>query len=240
MANSSEFSNRLDRSWDDNAPAWITTVREGGIESRRVTTDQAIINAVRQYSPKRILDVGCGEGWLCRALSTDGIQCIGIDGSSDLIAAAQAADPSGQYHLLPYAQFERLPEKVGAASFDLAIFNFSLLHQDIRPILEALPPALSSNGVLLIQTVHPWIASKTEGYVDGWRTEDFTWSEHCFPQAMPWFFRTLESWVSTLRESGFELRNLTEPLHPESKKPLSLILEASPVLMNRPSPAAGR
>jgi 2-polyprenyl-3-methyl-5-hydroxy-6-metoxy-1,4-benzoquinol methylase len=227
MVNSSNFADRLDRSWEDNAPAWIDTVREGGIKSRRVTTDLAITNAVRHYSPKRLLDVGCGEGWLCRALNADGIHCIGIDGSSNLIEAAQVADPNGEYHLLPYARFDRLAEEVGAVSFDLAVFNFSLLHQDIRPILEALHSVLRPTGSLLIQTVHPWPVSKTEDYVDGWRTEEFTWSEHQFPQAMPWFFRTLESWVSTLHESGFQLRGLTEPLHPESKKPLSLIVSAS-------------
>ena len=43
---------------------------------------------------------------------------------------------------------------------------------------------------------------------------------------MPWYFRTLASWIATLRDGGFTLAGLDEPLHPKDGRPLSLILEA--------------
>lgn len=214
----------LDRSWDDNAKAWTATVREGQIESRRVATDRAIIDAVLRYTPGRLLDVGCGEGWLCRVLSEHHIKCVGVDGSSDLIRAAQHADPEGEYHLLRYGDFDRLPEIVKPASTDLAVCNFALLHEKIAPILRAVHGVLRPRGTLLIQTVHPWTAGGTSDYVDGWRTDEFAWSACCFPRPMPWYFRTLESWATTIGDSGFILDGVAEPAHPESKKPLSLLL----------------
>ncbi len=43
---------------------------------------------------------------------------------------------------------------------------------------------------------------------------------------MPWYFRTLGSWLACLRAAGFELWALDEPLHPETRAPLSLLLDA--------------
>src|SRR5690606_1722054 len=149
---------------------------ERRIESRRVATDRAIVDAVLRHSPRNLLDVGCGEGWLCRVLSEHGIQCVGVDGSSDLIRAAQSADPGGEYHLLRYEDFDRLAEVVKFSSTNLAVCNFALLHEEIAPILTAVHGVLRPRGVLLIQTVHPWTSSGTSDYVDGWRTEDFSWS----------------------------------------------------------------
>ena len=72
-----------------NASAWSAAVRERRIESRRTVTDAAIVAAVLEQNPRRVLDVGCGEGWLARALSAHGIDVTGIDTSAPLIEAAR-------------------------------------------------------------------------------------------------------------------------------------------------------
>ena len=230
-----DAAERLNSSWDDNAQAWTRTVRESRIESRRVATDRAIVDAVLQRKPVRVLDVGCGEGWLCRALRQHGIICTGVDGSSDLIQAARAADPDGSYHLLRYEDSDRLTVVVKPGSIDVAVCNFALLHEDVQAILGAVRAVLRPGGALLVQTVHPWTASEGYDYADGWRTENFAWSECRFPKAMPWYFRTLESWVSTIREVGFVLDHVTEPTHPHSKTPLSLLLSAVRPAVHRES-----
>ena len=61
-------------SWHQNAQAWIDAVRHGAIESRRQVTDQAILLAILGRQPERVLDLGCGEGWLLRALAGRGIE----------------------------------------------------------------------------------------------------------------------------------------------------------------------
>jgi hypothetical protein len=40
---------------------------------------------------------------------------------------------------------------------------------------------------------------------------------------MPWYFRTVSSWVNDFAKGGFTLRELREPLHPETQRPLSLL-----------------
>ncbi|WP_132607665.1 class I SAM-dependent methyltransferase, partial [Pseudomonas aeruginosa] len=86
-----ERSRRLERSWRGNAEAWARAVREGRLESRRLATDDAILQVLRQRAPRRLLDIGCGEGWLCRALAGEVGECVGIDASSELIELARAA-----------------------------------------------------------------------------------------------------------------------------------------------------
>src|SRR5688500_2673930 len=83
-------STRLRTIWDDNAAAWTTAVRHGRIPSSRAGTDAAIVAACNRYQPYRVLDVGCGEGWLARALSSPGRDVLGVDGSAPLIDAANA------------------------------------------------------------------------------------------------------------------------------------------------------
>lgn len=214
---------RLARSWEANAGAWTRAVREGRIESRRVATDAAILGAVLDRSPGRVLDVGCGEGWLCRALADRGIAAVGVDGSAPLIEAAHAAG-GGAFHVLPFDELAARPERVGGR-FDVVVCNFALLHEDIAPLLGALRSLLETRGVLAIQTVHPWSA-RGETYVDGWRTESFAAFGDDFREPMPWYFRTLSSWGSALRRAGFAIEELREPAHPESGDPLSLLIVA--------------
>src|ERR1700729_1540156 len=74
------------RSWHSNAAPWARAIRAASIASRKLVTDQAIIDAVSSVSCARILDIGCGEGWLARALRALGMSVTGVDVVPALIA----------------------------------------------------------------------------------------------------------------------------------------------------------
>ena len=211
---------QLLRSWDANAAAWTEAVREGMIPSRRAGTDAAIVEAVLERHPRSVLDVGCGEGWLARALASHGIEVVGVDASAALVERAREQG-GGTFHVCSYEDLATI--HMGAA-FDAAVCNFSLLDDEIYPVIEAVRSKLDQEGVLVIQTVHPWTARGDEAYRDGWRTETFSGMGAGFTEPMPWYFRTLESWVRVLQRSGFRIADLREPIHPESGEPLSLLL----------------
>lgn len=214
---------QLNLSWQANADAWTAAVREQRIESRRLVTDTAILQAVLALAPSRVLDVGCGEGWLCRGLVARGIESVGVDASQPLIEVARAADsPRARYRVCGYAELASQAAQLGR--FDVLVCNFALLDEPLAPILQALHQVLAPGGRLLIQTVHPWRACNDAAYRDGWRVETFAGFGEGFAEPMPWFFRTLESWLGLLGESGWRLQWLQEPLHPESEQPVSLLL----------------
>jgi 2-polyprenyl-3-methyl-5-hydroxy-6-metoxy-1,4-benzoquinol methylase len=209
-------------SWMANADAWTRAVREGRIESRRVATDTAIVEAVAALRPGRVLDLGCGEGWLMRALAERGISSIGLDVSLELVMAAEETG-GGRYRCCSYEELVDDPTRAGGP-YDAIACNFSLLGADLVPLLRALRANLSPGGAVVIQTVHPWTAAGDEGYADGWRTETFDAFGGEFAEPMPWYFRTLQSWVDALRAGGFRLTDLREPVHPGTGKPVSLLM----------------
>jgi 2-polyprenyl-3-methyl-5-hydroxy-6-metoxy-1,4-benzoquinol methylase len=211
-------------SWHHNAHSWIEAIRSGATESRLTVTDQAILLAVLGRQPERVLDLGCGEGWLLRALAKRGITAVGVDGDATLVEAARAAS-SSQVHVASYDELVETKVDIGR-DYDLICANFALLHQDIIPLLTAMNALLAPGGALVIQTLHPWAAAAGD-YQDGWREETFAGFKGQW-QPMPWYFRTLSSWLNALDMAGFRLAGLQEPQHPQSQVPQSLLLVAEP------------
>ena len=217
---------RLLASWEDNAAAWTDAVRNQRIPSRRAGTDAAILAACARYDARNVLDVGCGEGWLSRALAVPTRRVFGIDGSADLIAHASATESSAQFKVLGY---EALATDAGvvAGPWDLIICNFALLGEPLVPLMRALSQRLAPAGSLLVQTVHPWMAMGDGRYTNEWREENFQGFGVAFPASMPWYYRTLGSWLSQLGEAGLVIRTLEEPVHADTGRPLSMLLHCS-------------
>ncbi|WP_327438113.1 class I SAM-dependent methyltransferase [Pseudomonas donghuensis] len=210
------------QSWQHNARAWIEAIRSGAIESRLMVTDQAILLAVLGRQPERVLDLGCGEGWLLRALAKRGIDAVGVDGDPTLVEAARAAG-AAQVHLASYQALAQAQVDIGR-DYNLICANFALLHQDIIPLLGAMNALLAPGGALVIQTLHPWTAAAGD-YQDGWRQETFAGFQGQW-HPMPWYLRTLSSWINALDMAGFRLIALQEPQHPQNPLPQSLLLVA--------------
>ena len=226
---------RLVPTWTTNAEAWTRAVRDGKITSRRVGTDAAVVEAVVAGLPPggRVLDLGCGEGWLARALGSLGLTVHGVDASAPLVAAARAAGgaesgggphPGGAvtYDVLDYQAAAEDPGRLGGP-YDAVVFNFSLLDDRAAAPLRAARAALEAGGRVVVQTVHPLAAGPP--YADGWREETFDGVEGDF-EPMPWFFRTLGSWVRVVTAAGLTVTDVHEPAHPDTGEPLSFIVVA--------------
>jgi 2-polyprenyl-3-methyl-5-hydroxy-6-metoxy-1,4-benzoquinol methylase len=209
-------------SWVANADAWTDAVRERRIPSRVAGTDRAIVDAVLRQPPGRVLDVGCGEGWLARAIAVHGYSVVGIDASAPLIDRARDLG-GGEFRVLSYDALIAEPRLAGGP-YGTIVVNFALLSEDVATLLSALASSLARRGVMLVQTVHPWTASGDQPYADGWRLETFDVFGGAFPAPMPWYFRTLETWFAQISSAGLEVTQLAEPRHPDTGRPLSLVL----------------
>jgi SAM-dependent methyltransferase len=214
---------RIVDSWRKNAAPWTLAVRAREIESRRLVTDQAIIDAVMSYAPHSMLDIGCGEGWLIRALAGSGMRLIGIDVVPALIESAQAAG-GGEFLV---ASYEDLSGGTFQSLTDVAVCNFSLLGKEsVDATFAAVPALLTTQGLFIVQTVHPLVACGAHEYRDGWREGSWDGFGKEFSDPAPWYFRTLGSWLEMFREHKLRLLELREPLHPDTGRPASAIFIA--------------
>ena len=211
-------------SWHVNADAWTKAVRDRSIESRKLVTDAAVVDAVLSLRPRSMLDIGCGEGWLVRALAAHGVRGVGVDAVPALIEQATTAG-GGAFEV---ATYEAIAEGSYTTTVDVVVANFSLIGDEaVAGVLRRVPSMLTPGGALVIQTLHPMVATGEHPYVDGWRDGSWAGFSSDFTDPAPWYFRTLASWLALLADCGMPRVQLREPLHPATKKPASLILIAN-------------
>jgi len=209
-------------SWKKNAEPWTRAVRAQEIASRRLVTDQAIVDAVMATSPKSALDLGCGEGWLARALAERGVPTIGVDVVPELVQRARDAGPGGDFRVASYEEIAR-----GALDIRVStvVANFSLIGAEaVDALVAAVPKLLEPEGALVIQTLHPAF-NVGDRYESGWRAGSWTGFNDDFVDPPPWYFRTIEDWISLLVGSGLRVHSVREPMNPETGKPASIIFD---------------
>ena len=76
------------RFWDDNAAAWAEQVRRGADVAREWLNNPAFLAFIGDLRGRRVLDMGCGEGYNTRILARRGASMTGIDLSERMIALA--------------------------------------------------------------------------------------------------------------------------------------------------------
>ena len=182
---------RIVDSWRKNASPWTTAVRGNQIASRTLVTNKAIVDAVLSRSPRTVLDIGCGEGWLARSLAEHGIRPIGVDVVPALIEQATKSG-GGEFRV---ASYEEIAAGSLDVSVDLVVANFSLIGKEsVENVMRRAPSLLKSGGSLVIQTLHPVASCGDESYSDGWRAGSWAGFSEEFSDPAPWYFRTMESW----------------------------------------------
>ena len=218
----------MDNGWESSARAWIADMGEHGDFGRRYVLDPVMVPRALARSPRKALDVGCGEGRFCRLLKAHGVDVVGVDPTSALIAAARARDTSGVYLQAPA---ERLP--LADVTFDLVVSYLSLI--DIADIQSAIPEmarVLKPGGALLIANLNPFnSACADQGWVkdshgrrhhypiDNYLDERAMWIEYRGIRIVN-YHRPLSTYVSTLLDAGLVLSYFDEP-SPSANTPAS-------------------
>jgi 2-polyprenyl-3-methyl-5-hydroxy-6-metoxy-1,4-benzoquinol methylase len=208
------------KSWQNNVKPWVTAIEQEQIQSRVEVTNQAIVDVIAQCSPKTVMDVGCGEGWLTRALTHTGMDVLGVDVVPELLEAAKCKG-AGRFKTIAYEDFSAT---VPGEKFDVLVCNFSLLgDESVEHLFKQAHSMINDGGAFIVQTIHPVVACADEPYQDGWRAGSWTGFSEQFTDPAPWYFRTMPSWKALFAANGLVLDNVIEPLNPKTKQPASVI-----------------
>jgi SAM-dependent methyltransferase len=222
----------LVRGWDGVAEWWTSFTNPRGDRNREWVIDPVLFEYLGDMEGLRILDAGCGAGYLARLLTRRGAVVTGVDFSPKLLAMAQeeeARDPLGvtyrQADLADLGPFED-------ETFDVAVSNVVL--QDIRRYREAIAEiqrVLRPGGRFLFSVTHPAFDRPPAQWLqepeDSERVERrrllmdryfervaIYWSPRGKPAA-PGFHRPLRDYFEALHAAGFVVLRLEEPLPSE-------------------------
>jgi 2-polyprenyl-3-methyl-5-hydroxy-6-metoxy-1,4-benzoquinol methylase len=189
-------------SWLQNAEPWISAVRNNQIESRSLITNKTILDIISEKKPQKVLDIGCGEGWLSRALHKAGMYTYGIEVVPELVDEANKLG-GGIFQVLAY---EDLLQESIEGKFDVVVCNFSLLgRESVTKIFNCVTDLLNKDGYFIVQTIHPVSGCGDANYEDGWRKGSWKGFSDSFTSPPPWYFRTLESWKGLFQNNGLTL-----------------------------------
>jgi 2-polyprenyl-3-methyl-5-hydroxy-6-metoxy-1,4-benzoquinol methylase len=214
-------SQQILSSWNANAENWIATIDNNELESRVLVTNDAITETVCSYNFETIIDIGCGEGWLTRALRAKGKQAFGVDAVASLTDYAIAKD--GDYYEVASYKDLAAGRTLKHQPFDAAVINFALIDKnDTEALIDALPGYLSANAYLFIQTLHSFSVAAAGEYISGWKDGSWNGMKRNFDKPYQWYFRTLEDWLQLFSEN-YQVLAVKEPVHPQTKQPMSII-----------------
>lgn len=153
---------------------WYNDVLETGND----TYQQQVIlpNLLRILEPlsgKKVVDIGCGQGFFSRALAQRGAEVMGCDIAPELIDFARAAHT-------PHTRFEVAPADdltpISSGMYDSAICTLAL--QNIKNVNGAIAEAarvLTDGGTFIIVLNHPAFRIP--------KSSSWLWDEHAHVQA---------------------------------------------------------
>jgi len=243
--------------WNAVAPEWDARYGEEGDTYRVHLLNPALLSILGDVRGKRVLDAGCGNGYMCRLLARRGAQVVGVDLAPRWIEIARGREPGLgiEYHVGSIAHMPFLAD----GSFDAVISVCVLM--DVRGYEDALREmhrVLVPGGTLAVAIMHPCFASPPGGGwerqpVDStrpedrryWRVQDYlqrtweTWHWEGVGTATG-FHRPLSDYMQTLLGLGFHLTHFIEPRParelvatdpaawaPDARIPLFLVLGAT-------------
>jgi 2-polyprenyl-3-methyl-5-hydroxy-6-metoxy-1,4-benzoquinol methylase len=196
-----------------------------GDPNRVVLLNPALFQILPDVAGKRVLDAGCGEGYLSRKLARLGARVTGVDYSQEQLAIAQERTDPQLGIEYRHGNCEHL-DILDPGSFDVVVSNMVLMDlADHQAALKGFGRVLVEGGILVFSISHPCFAAPGHGWVrdgDGnklhWKVDRY-FSEGPYEQPMPpgtehkllLYHRTLSNYVRTLIHTGFELLDVVEP-----------------------------
>ena len=226
------------KEWDD-----IANLRKIQIESKKDISFHQIllpsiwnqIKSIKNVSQKKLIDVGCGSGYLTNYLSTTVKETIGIDFSTNNIELAKKI-----YRKNNLQFYNCSIEDFNKDNYDIAVANMVLMDViNLNECIKSISNLVIKNGNFIFSITHPYFWPKY------WNYEDESWYNYSKELVIETEFkianettsyktthvhRPLEMYVQVLKKYNFEIENLAElPYNGIIKYPKFLIIKCKKI-----------
>ena len=219
-AEGGDLSRRL---WEEHASWWIEGFTEGADPEYE---DQIIPLAVtEQGGAGRVLDLGCGDGQIARALASTGASVVGVDPTTNQIdvAAERAGGP-----VFAQAGAAVLPFSDGAFDGVIACLVFEHI-DDVDAAIGEVARVLRPGGRFTFLLNHPLLQTPGSGWIDDhmvdppeqyWRIGPYLVEAETVEQVelgvhIRFLHRPLSRYLNALAAVGLVLERMDEPAPPE-------------------------
>ena len=199
--------------WSHYPEHLIEGFGEEGDLVRQYLLNPTIFSLLGEVRGKRILDAGCGQGYLCRLLARKGARMTGVEPVEAFIGYARRREEGDQLGI-EYVQADLSTWTPPLDPFDAVIANMVLMDiPDYEPALKNCVAALASQGGLIVSLLHPCFeearsAWKGKGYVE---VRDY-FRERAVKQDVGYFIhRPLSSYLNSIIQAGCLLQRVIEP-----------------------------
>jgi len=211
-------------SWGSEAEWYSNHLEEGDTYHAKVI----LPNVERIIAPKpglKILEIGCGEGFIARALAGAGASLTACDISPELIEIAKKKSKGIEYKV---SKAEKL-EWVGAHVYDVVLAVLTLQNMEkVEPVFQGVARALTKDGRLIFVLNHPAFRipkatawgydeeksiqyRRADAYLSGRReTIDMHPGKSGNKSVTYSFHRSLQDYMKALKASGFAITRLEE------------------------------
>jgi 2-polyprenyl-3-methyl-5-hydroxy-6-metoxy-1,4-benzoquinol methylase len=166
----------------------------GSVESHSYLLP-TILDILKEISPRRILDLGCGNGGITAALASAGYDMLGIEPSLDGIDSARKSHPN-----LSFIRGSAYDDLSIHGKFDVIVSAEVIEHlYSPQLMIDNCHKALNPGGYLILTTpYHGYFKNLAISVVDGWDKHFTALQEHMHIKF--WSKRTLSQ---LLEGNGF-------------------------------------
>lgn len=201
------------RRWGAMPREDIEAYDEEGDFSKRHLLNPVLLRLLGDVRGRRVLDAGCGEGYLSRLLASAGAAVVGVEPGRALIDRATELEAERDQGIV-YVEADlcRLPDLGGP--FDAVVCSMVLpAIPDWRPAMRACVEALAPGGRFVFTANHPcfenlWTTWREHGAyrVDRYLEEYELPLRHCSD-----FHRPLSTYLNEVIGLGCRIREVAEP-----------------------------
>ena len=207
--------------WNQTAQDWDTQIGDEGDSNRILNSDPVLWDFAGEVAGLKVLDAGCGTGYLSRKLHEKGADVIGVDFSEEMIQIARNKSPDIDFRVDSCSELRSISDR----SMDMIVSNYVLMDvPDLDGTMNAFSRVLKIGGAAVLVFSHPCFPQGNAIDTDHGLKVQYQWDFSYFEQQkcvcppwghftsdFIWFHRPLSDYWKAFKAADFSVVDFEEP-----------------------------